>query len=223
MTTPRVTVPVEPLWMMHVIGPDDIYPAPDHATAVEWCAYLNQEIAPTVPGVLCVAVPAIWTGTAEEHAEGLPEAIKGWTHTLTAAPVREEGGAVVEDVADTLRSVSCDLANAGGKWKPHSDDLMAAALRLEAALATSEEAPAEAGEIDLYDDKVQAGIAWTMRQWGEALGLKTWTQGDGSESVEGDVGAEIHTILVDAGLRDPETNEMAALRAQPQARSGEGQ
>ncbi|MGR6533103.1 hypothetical protein [Brevundimonas sp. RM1] len=80
------------------------------------------------------------------------------------------------------------------------------------------EALAEAGEIDLYDDKVQAGIAWTMRQWGEALGLKTWTQGDGSESVEGDVGAEIHTILVDAGLRDPETNEMAALRAQPQAR-----
>lgn len=74
------------------------------------------------------------------------------------------------------------------------------------------------GEIDLYDDKVQAGISWTMRQWGEALGLKTWTQGDGSESVEGDVGAEIHTILVDAGLRDPETNEMAALRGQPQAR-----
>ena len=87
-----------------------------------------------------------------------------------------------------------------------------------AALATREEAPAEAGEIDLYDDKVQAGIAWTMRQWGETLGLKTWTGGDGSESVEGDVGAEIHTILVDAGLRDPETNEMASLRAQPQAR-----
>lgn len=82
------------------------------------------------------------------------------------------------------------------------------------ALASREEAPAEAGEIDLYDDKVQAGIAWTMRQWGETLGLKTWDMGDGSESVEGDVGAEIHTILVDAGLRDPETNEMASL---PQA------
>lgn len=80
------------------------------------------------------------------------------------------------------------------------------------------EAPAEAGEIDLYDDKVQVGIAWTMRQWGETLGLKTWDMGDGSESVEGDVGAEIHTILVDAGLRDPETNEMATLRAQPPAR-----
>ena len=75
-----------------------------------------------------------------------------------------------------------------------------------------------AGEVDLYDDKVQAGIAWAMRQWGETLGLKTWEMGDGSESVEGDVGAEIHTILVDAGLRDPDTNEMAALCAQLPAR-----
>ena len=92
------------------------------------------------------------------------------------------------------------------------DEITAAALQsdpVEDFLAKR-----EAGEIDLYDDKVQAGIAWTMRQWGEALGLKTWTLGDGSESVEGDVGAEIHTILVDAGLRDPETNEMASL---PQA------
>lgn len=95
---------------------------------------------------------------------------------------------------------------------PYTEDLKGIKAFME-----SEEAPAEAGEIDLYDDKVQAGIAWTMRQWGETLGLKTWTGGDGSESVEGDVGAEIHTILVDAGLRDPETNEMASLRAQPQA------
>lgn len=68
---------------------------------------------------------------------------------------------------------------------------------------------------DLYDDKVQEGISWTMRQWGETLGLTTWTQGDGSETVEGDVGAEIHTILVDAGLRCPETNLMATLAAPP--------
>jgi len=74
-----------------------------------------------------------------------------------------------------------------------------------------------ADELDLYDDKVQEGISWAMRQWGEALGLTTWTQGDGSESVEGDVGAEIHTILVDAGLRCPETNAMATLAAPMEA------
>gem|GEM_PF-2253076 len=86
-----------------------------------------------------------------------------------------------------------------------------------AALTTPKEAPAATGageDLDLYDDKVQEGITWTMRQWGEALGLTTWTQGDGSESVEGDVHAEIHTILGDAGLRDPETNEMATLRGE---------
>jgi hypothetical protein len=76
----------------------------------------------------------------------------------------------------------------------------------------------ERDTLDLYDEKVQEGISWTMRQWGEALGLTTWTQGDGSESVEGDVGAEIHTILVDAGLRDPETNEMARLATQGESR-----
>lgn len=46
----------------------------------------------------------------------------------------------------------------------------------------------DGADLDLYDDNVQAGISWTLRQVGEALGLTTWTQGDGSESVEGDVG-----------------------------------
>jgi hypothetical protein len=74
------------------------------------------------------------------------------------------------------------------------------------------DANTERGEaLDLYDDKVQEAICWTMRQWGDALGLKSWTQGDGSESVEGDVHAEIHGMLIDAGLRDPETNAMAAF------------
>lgn len=94
----------------------------------------------------------------------------------------------------------------GVKWDTTDYDAMATSMLADMAAE-------EAGEIDLYDDSVQAGIAWTMRQWGETLGLTRWDQGDGSESVEGDVGAEIHTILVDAGLRDPETNETAALRA----------
>ena len=165
MTVTQAPTP-GPLWMMHVIGPDDIYPAPDHATAVEWCAALNASMPKN--DVLCVAVPAIWIGTPEAHAQGLSEAVKGWTSP-----------------------------------------------RQRLAPTAPVEASGSEREIDLYDDKVQEGIAWTMRQWGEALGLTTWTQGDGSESVEGDVGAEIHTILIDAGLRDPETNEMAALRPQP--------
>ena len=72
------------LWMMHVRGPDDIYPAPDYETVVAWCDYVNDVLAKAVPEVMTKAVPAIWTGTPESHADGLPEAIKGWT--LPAAP-----------------------------------------------------------------------------------------------------------------------------------------
>lgn len=161
MTTPRVTVPVEP--------------TPD---------LTNEQIQ----SVMLEAIREV-RATVTDHVEAA---------TMDADIARMERGPV-------------DMGETG--W-----EVMRAVHRRLAALATREEAPAEAGELDLYDDKVQAGIAWTMRQWGETLGLKTWDMGDGSESVEGDVGAEIHTILVDAGLRDPETNEMAALRAQPQAR-----
>lgn len=75
------------LWMMHVRGPDDIYPAPDYETAVAWCDYVNDVLAKAVPEVVTKAVPAIWTGSPESHADGLPDAIKGWT--LPAAPTGE--------------------------------------------------------------------------------------------------------------------------------------
>lgn len=147
--------------------------------------------------------------TNEQIQSVMLEAIREVRATVTD---HVEAATMDADIARMERG-PVDLGTTG--W-----EVMRAVHRRLAALATREEAPAEAGEIDLYDDKVQAGIAWTMRQWGETLGLKTWDMGDGSESVEGDVGAEIHTILVDAGLRDPETNEMAALRAQPPAREG---
>jgi hypothetical protein len=77
---PAPTAPGDgPLWMMHVRGPDDIYPAPDYETALAWCDYVNTKLAPVAPDVLASAVPALWTGTADAHAEWLPEAIKGWT------------------------------------------------------------------------------------------------------------------------------------------------
>ena len=72
------------LWMMHVRGPDDIYPAPDYETAVSWCDYVNDVLAKAALEVMTKAVPAIWTLSPQEHAAYLPEAIKGWT--LPAAP-----------------------------------------------------------------------------------------------------------------------------------------
>ena len=125
---PQSVVVPDPLWMMHVIGPDDIYPAPDHATAVQWCAYLNSEIAPKVPSVLCVAVPAIWTGTAEEHAEGLAEAIKGWTVPAAPAPSSLAGG----DRKQFLCDVLCGVALDGNEPIGETADRILAALSPEA-------------------------------------------------------------------------------------------
>lgn len=71
---------LEPLlWSMHILGPDDVYPAPDLETAFRWCEYVNSQLAPRTPEVLCAAIPAPWDGTAEAHANSLPDAIKGWT------------------------------------------------------------------------------------------------------------------------------------------------
>lgn len=72
------------LWMMHVRGPDDIYPAPDYDTVVAWCDYVNDVLAKRLPDVMMKAVPAVYPRTREDHAAGLPDAIKGWT--LPAAP-----------------------------------------------------------------------------------------------------------------------------------------
>lgn len=61
------------LWMVHVRGPDDIHPAPNYETAVEWADYANS-----LDGLL-KAVPAIWTGSQESHVANLPKAIAEWT------------------------------------------------------------------------------------------------------------------------------------------------
>lgn len=55
-----------------------------------------------------------------------------WNLRAQAPDSWRPGREVVEDVACTLRSVSCDLANAEPKWANHANDLMRDALRLEA-------------------------------------------------------------------------------------------
>ncbi|MBB4799705.1 hypothetical protein HNP32_003465 [Brevundimonas bullata] len=60
------------LWMLHLRGPDDIYPAQNYETAVEWADRANSIVAEVR------AVPAIWTGDALSHAEGLTDAIQQW-------------------------------------------------------------------------------------------------------------------------------------------------
>ncbi|GGZ22056.1 hypothetical protein [Asticcacaulis endophyticus] len=84
-------------------------------------------------------------------------------------------------------------------------------LREIAALPASDEPqPNDTDELDLYDDKVQQAISWTLDQVGAALGAENWDGGDGLESVEGDVYVEIANILKAAGLVDAEGEPITA-------------
>lgn len=60
---------------------------------------------------------------------------------------------------------------------------------------------------DLYDPQFQNGIAWTLWRLALFLGVNTWEEGDGSETVEGDADMEIHNILTAAGVWDAEAGK----------------
>lgn len=62
--------------------------------------------------------------------------------------------------------------------------------------------PTETDDLDLQDPQFQRAIQWTLNLVGRHLGAKDWEGGDGSETVEGDVSAEIDNIMRAAGLVD---------------------
>lgn len=73
---------VDQLWCMHVIGPDDVYAAPDQQTAQAWADDLNASIARRMsemepdedtPSVRAVA--AEWPWSPEVHAANLAESL----------------------------------------------------------------------------------------------------------------------------------------------------
>lgn len=64
-------------------------------------------------------------------------------------------------------------------------------------------------------DAWQQGITWALRRVGRLIGAKTWAQGDGTETVEGDVDCEIRSILHAADMYDPEDGRLAKLSPSP--------
>jgi hypothetical protein len=70
----------ETLWAVNVLGPDDIYAAPDRETAERWAAWFStrfpqrNEYDPKIEGVVIE-----WPNTPERHAEYLPQCIAGMT------------------------------------------------------------------------------------------------------------------------------------------------
>jgi hypothetical protein len=87
------------LWCCHARGPDDVYAAPDYATALAWSDTLNalnwDTKDPRYPkprwfknpslyeDCLIKAVPAPWPHSPESHAEDLPKSIEGFAMPST--------------------------------------------------------------------------------------------------------------------------------------------
>jgi len=65
------------LWCLHHIGADDVYPAPDFATAQKWADWANRHFADHAD--ISRFVVAVWPHAAESHAAGLDRAISEWT------------------------------------------------------------------------------------------------------------------------------------------------
>lgn len=67
------------LWCVHIIGPDDLIPAPDRGTAERWAdkanEYINQKLAenPDFADPRIEAEVILWPYTPEGHAEGVSE------------------------------------------------------------------------------------------------------------------------------------------------------
>jgi len=61
------------LWAVHVIGPDDLHPAVSYIEAVTAAREHNAFFVPLMEetGVAAIAVPTVWTGSAEDHARQL--------------------------------------------------------------------------------------------------------------------------------------------------------
>lgn len=55
------------LWAMHLMGPDDVYAAPNQAEALRVANSINVQFASTTPKPYAVVVP--WTLSAEHHAQ----------------------------------------------------------------------------------------------------------------------------------------------------------
>ncbi len=84
MTTPTPTTAEheaeEPLWCLHVLGPDEVHPAPDRATAQLWAAQFTVWWQRTNPkpdrfDPIMSWIVAEWPHDAERHAAGLERSI----------------------------------------------------------------------------------------------------------------------------------------------------
>jgi hypothetical protein len=101
----RETVPTEPLWCVHVIGPDEVHPAPSLRTAAIWAHRLNCSVLGRMPPerdtddnyVMCFANVTQWPHSDEQHAAGLEQAAREFD-----APARQRDGSPRREMGNGL-------------------------------------------------------------------------------------------------------------------------
>ena len=94
LATPTTPVRDEPLWCMHVRGPDDVVAVESYQEAVNYSDHLNRFLAkqPKLeydPHIS--AIPALWDGPAETHAKDLERRKqKGHDYPWPSPPANDE-------------------------------------------------------------------------------------------------------------------------------------
>ncbi|UQA71923.1 hypothetical protein K1516_07385 [Stenotrophomonas maltophilia] len=70
----------EPLWCLHVLGMDDVHPAPSKAHAEKAAAWHNEQFKDQAArlGISIEAKVVPWPHSAESHADGVAEFIPQW-------------------------------------------------------------------------------------------------------------------------------------------------
>lgn len=157
-------LPVTPdtrLWCLHHIGPDDVHPAPDFATAQKWADWANLRFAEHSD--LSRFVVAIWPWSAERHAEGLAKSIEEWTLPAVGfdkewciSMAKQEAGYAIgagELAIDPFTSPSAEayaanMKSAGEKIGRDLADQAQAAANLRRGLPISHSLPGDVGRSE---------------------------------------------------------------------------
>lgn len=79
------------LWCLHILGPDDVHPAPSQAHAELAAANFNERFSELSASaeVMCKAVAAPWPHDPTSHAESVHRFIQDWMVCLPAMPEPE--------------------------------------------------------------------------------------------------------------------------------------
>ena len=76
------------LWCLHILGPDDVHPAPSKAHAERAAEGFNKAFGELSAGrdVMCSAVAAPWPHSPESHAASVQDFIKNFMIPALATP-----------------------------------------------------------------------------------------------------------------------------------------